>query len=118
MDTLSRIESLIKNMGWSKSEFLRRLGISVNSFTEWKAGRNQSYMKHLPKIAELLGTTEDYLLCKTDDPASDKVPRDLEALEIYLKREGIIPKDKPLTKERADWMLSILRAAAKNDKGE
>ncbi len=38
------------------------LGITQNAFTDWKSGRIKSYHKHLPKIAEFLGVTVDYLL--------------------------------------------------------
>jgi transcriptional regulator with XRE-family HTH domain len=38
------------------------LSLSPNIFTEWKAGRNNSYMKHLPKIAEFFGVSVDYIL--------------------------------------------------------
>ena len=38
------------------------LSVSHNVFTEWKAKRNSSYMKHLPKIAEFFGVSVDYLL--------------------------------------------------------
>ena len=40
------------------------LCLKPNIFTEWKAGRNSSYMKHLPKIAEFLNVSVDFLLGK------------------------------------------------------
>lgn len=71
MNTLEKIEVLIKEMGWSKSEFLRRINLPNSTFTDWKAGRHKSYEKHLPEIAKTLLTTEDYLLGKTDKPRPD-----------------------------------------------
>ena len=40
------------------------LGLSKNTMTGWKNGNNNSYMKHLPKIAEFFGVSVDYLLGK------------------------------------------------------
>lgn len=49
-------------------------GLQNTAFTKWKAGSNNSYIKHLPKIAELLHVSVDYLLGNTDmknKPATD-----------------------------------------------
>jgi len=47
------------------------LSISHNVFTEWKAKRNSSYMKHLPKIAEFFNVSVDYLLGKETPTAEN-----------------------------------------------
>ena len=64
MDVLHRIISLLKQNGKKQKELTNFLSVSHNVFTEWKAGRNSSYMKHLPKIAEFFGVSVDYLLGK------------------------------------------------------
>lgn len=51
------------------------LGISKNVFTDWKSGKNKSYHKHLPKIADFFGVTVDYLLGKAEIPSpAQKMP--------------------------------------------
>ena len=45
------------------------LGINSNVFTSWKNGRNKSYTKHLPKIAEFLGVTVEFILGNEKSPA-------------------------------------------------
>lgn len=62
LEILGRIIQLLNEKGIKQKELTNYLSLSHNVFTEWKAGRNNSYMKHLPKIAEFLGVSVDYLL--------------------------------------------------------
>lgn len=62
MEVLDRIIQLLKENNKRQVELTDYLGISKNAVTNWKIGDNASYMKHLPKIAEFLGVSVDYLL--------------------------------------------------------
>ena len=62
MEVLNKIVSLLKAKGVKQKELTDYLSVSHNVFTEWKAGRNSSYMKHLPKIAEFFNVSVDCLL--------------------------------------------------------
>lgn len=62
MDILTNIIRLLKEKNKKQIELTDFLGISKNIFTDWKSGRNTSYMKYLPKIAEFLNVSVDYLL--------------------------------------------------------
>ena len=62
MDILDRIIMLLKEKNKKQMELTNHLGISKNAFTNWKGGFSQSYMKHLPKIAEFFDVSVDYLL--------------------------------------------------------
>lgn len=62
MDTLHKILELLWKSGLSELEFCQKAGINKSAVTEWKKGKTKSYLKHIPKIAKVLGTTEDYLL--------------------------------------------------------
>ena len=66
LEVLYRVIGLLKQNGKKQKELTNFLSVSHNVFTEWKAGRNSSYMKHLPKIAEFFGVSVDYLLGKED----------------------------------------------------
>lgn len=60
MDILARIDLLLSEKGWSRSELLRRIDLTPGMFERWK--RNQaSPEKHLPRIAEELDTSIAYL---------------------------------------------------------
>lgn len=63
------LNNIIKAMAERKitqKDLCERLGIKQNAFTNWKAGNNTSYMKHLVKIAEILDVPLDYLLGYVD----------------------------------------------------
>lgn len=64
MDVLHKIISLLKEKDVKQKELTDYLSVSHNVFTEWKAGRNSSYIKHLPKIAEFFNVSVDSLLGK------------------------------------------------------
>ena len=89
MNTIERISDILLRSGKKQKELMEYLGVSPNLFTEWKAGRNKSYNKYIPQIAEFLGVTPDYLLGKEEEknPEEPKLSEG-EALEL----SEIIPK--------------------------
>ena len=70
MDILNKILSLLDEKKLQQKDLSDFLGLSKNTMTGWKNGNNKSYKKHLPKIAEFLGVSVDYLL--GNDSPSDK----------------------------------------------
>ncbi len=70
MSTLDKILKLLKEKNLKQKDLTDYLGISKNAFTDWKSGRINSYLKHLPKIAEFLGCSVDYLLTENDNAIS------------------------------------------------
>ena len=61
MDTADRIFELADKK-FSQKEFALALGVKPQRISEWKRGISSSYQKYLPEIAEVLGTTTEYLL--------------------------------------------------------
>lgn len=91
MDTLDRIDRLLKANGWSRSELMRRIGLTVGMFEGWKKGK-ASPDKHLAAIARELNTTEDYLCGKTDDPTPPPSPETIQKVIEHLgMHPGAIP---------------------------
>ena len=64
LNILNKIIQILKERKIKQVELTNYLGISKNIFTDWKSGRNTSYMKYLPKIAEFFGVSVDYILGK------------------------------------------------------
>ena len=64
MEVLTRILALLDEKHIQQKELSNYLGLSKCAMTGWKNGNNNSYMKHLPKIAEFFGVSVDYLLGK------------------------------------------------------
>ena len=64
--TLDKILHLLESRNIKQKDLTDYLGISKNVFTDWKAGKNTSYKKHIVKIAEFFGVSTDYLLNHTN----------------------------------------------------
>ena len=62
MDALTRILMLLDEKNIQQKELSDYLGLSKCAMTGWKNGNNNSYMKHLPEIADFFGVSTDYLL--------------------------------------------------------
>ena len=84
---VARIKLKAKEKGWSMSHLARQLGLAQSYFTDVKNGKNSISAKRLEEIADLLGTTTDYLLGKTDDPSrpEDMSPKQKEAMELFSR---------------------------------
>ena len=55
--------------GWNKSATAQKLGISAQRYANWEYGSREPDYEMLNKIADIFGTTTDYLTGKTDDPS-------------------------------------------------
>lgn len=62
MDTAGRIFELLKTTGMEQKKFATLVGVSPQKVSEWKSGKAKSYTRRIPQIAEVLGTTSEYLL--------------------------------------------------------
>ena len=73
MDTLHKILDAMWKQGLSDIDFCKAVGINKSSVTDWKKGKTKSYMRHIPKIAEVLGVSEEYLLIDVKMPMPDQI---------------------------------------------
>ena len=68
------------------------LGINGNVFTAWKSGKNKSYEKHLPKIAEFFGISVEELMGKEKSPAGAGLKeKHWRLITAYEKAEEPMP---------------------------
>lgn len=106
MDTLDRIEDLIHQRGWSRSEFCRRMDLPNNTLAVWRRGLNRSWEKHLEKIARVLGTTPAYLRGETGDPEPELLllARQMEDLSEPEYRYVV-----KMLRQTADQVMAQLR---------
>lgn len=74
----SRMETLLKSKGITQRELAARLGVSEVTVSRWMTdganGRNPS-VQTLQKIADILGTTPDYLLGKSGSRKNSGEPK-------------------------------------------
>lgn len=61
---LNKIILLLREKKRTQKDLCAYLGLNPWTFSEWKAGKSESYKKYLPQIAEFFGCSVDYLLGK------------------------------------------------------
>lgn len=117
---LNKILSELKAKKKTQKELCLFLGIKQSVFSDWKSGRNSSYTKYLPKIAEFLDVSVDYLLGRTDDPNPPKprLPDELQALLDKQEHEHVLytlsaggrnQQMVILSDEEYDWLKATLK---------
>lgn len=79
-----RIFTLAKSKALSQKEFAKAIKISSQVTTDWKAGRNSSYMKKLSPIAEVLGTSEVWLLTGKETISDNDTIQKLDSIADSL----------------------------------
>jgi transcriptional regulator with XRE-family HTH domain len=79
---LNRIIELIGNKRGASKELANVIGIPANLITDWKAGRNKSYPKYAPAIAEYYGVSLDWLSGLTDEKVQTKKPATISGDEL------------------------------------
>lgn len=62
MDTVTRIFELVDNQFKEQKEFAAAIGVSDKIVSQWRVGTTRSYRTRIATIAEVLGTTTEYLL--------------------------------------------------------
>ena len=63
----ARIKSTAKSKGISLKVMLSECELGINTISQMSKG-NDMLSKNLAKIADYLGCSVDYLLCRTDNP--------------------------------------------------
>lgn len=90
MDIMERIFDLAARKYPEQKAFAEALGVSPTRISEWKKRKSESYMKRLPEIASVLGTTPEYLLTgQGTAPAPDP-----ELSEMMSKFGHLTPEQK------------------------
>lgn len=69
MDIVDRLFSLADEKYAEQREFARALGVPPSVVSAWRRRKSASFNKRLPEIAELLGTTVEYLLTGKEQEA-------------------------------------------------
>lgn len=69
---MARVEALKTRLKLSNREISESVGVQENTVWRWISGKSQPASIHLSKLAEVLGTSSDYLLGNSDDPTPPK----------------------------------------------
>lgn len=108
---LQRILDLVGTRHGSAKELADALGIRSNAVTEWKKGRNKSYPKYAPQIADYYGVSLDWLSGLSDDKGIKKEASPDEPARP--NRDRFQKMASQLTEEDYAVILSVLDAMEK-----
>jgi len=117
MTTLERILDLIKSKYGSDAAFERAAGLKPQSVNDWKRGKSQAFLKMIPRLAILLGTTSAYLLCETDDPRPPSTQKE-PAIDyddgLGADEKMLIDLFRSVPAESQGLVINLIEAALKN----
>ena len=106
MSTIDRIISVMKEKGIKQKELCDYLGKGEMVFSNWKAGRSESYKKYIPQIEEFFGCSVDYLLGK--EQKKETAQKDSQSREKKIDElTSLYAKLSPERKEKA--LLAVYR---------
>lgn len=101
---INKINALIKLKGVKKSFICEQLGLNRTYLADVERGKNKLTDERLAKIAEILGTTVEYLCDEEEPEAKEKAP-EVEAedidMELYRRIEAL-PED------MRGWLMDTL----------
>lgn len=83
-EVLDRINNKMKEKKVTARKLCEQLQINESNFVQWKNGK-QGYLKHISKIAQILGVTVDYLL--TGENEQTEAQRYYEAIMKASERD-------------------------------
>lgn len=83
---MNRFRELRKKLGVSQQEVAGRLNVNQTAVSQWERGVTAPGRELLVKVAQLYGTTTDYLLGR------DIAPGDVFALSSSGEYEGLPPE--------------------------
>lgn len=87
VDTVDRIFEILDSLPMEQQEFARLVGVSDDTASDWRRRRSASYTKRLAKIAEVLGTSAEYLLT-----GKEKEPAPASAPDFWVKFNSLTPE--------------------------
>ena len=118
MCIMHKVITLLEESGKKQTDFANKIGVPKQLISDWKSGRNKSYMKYLPQIADYFGVSVDYLLGKEDkkNPPDKPTERSVYALAYGggaekaspAELESLYKASKSLIAEKSKKKLEII----------
>lgn len=96
-----RINAALARRGMRQKDLAKVLGVTDNTISYYCSGSRGPHLEQLPKIAEALDTTADYLLGITDDP--------------NIKKSAV--DDLGLSPSAIDWLRDVKRSSEPDEVG-
>lgn len=105
MCTLEMIIHLLKQQHKKQKDLTDFLGLTKNTFTNWKGGASESYKKYLPQIADFFNVSVDYLIGKEKAPAVNG-EGDKNTIKIAGRDGSLV--ERTLTDEQLDLIKKMI----------
>ena len=96
---LDNIFYLLKEKRLLQSDFAKMIGVKPQVVTDWRKGRNRSYMKYLPEISTCLGVDFAILAGVPLREQSAQLNNELEEVVSNLKNNAPAEIDKSVIPE-------------------
>lgn len=106
-----RLNNLIAEKGVSKAFIASKLGKSRSLLTDWKNKKSTPSECDLEIVAELLGTSVDYLNGKTDIKNKPTANKDSELIKAEAE---LLELFRNVPEENQSLVLEMIEAALKN----
>lgn len=111
MDSVAeRIFALADKQFFEQKEFAQEIGETPSKVSQWRTGITRSYIKKLPQIATVLGTTTGYLL------TGEKKEPDAKGLGLSPAEQSLIDLFRLLSAEQQDMVIHVVEAASGKQK--
>src|SRR5690554_5637414 len=91
-----RIKQLRENKDMSQIELGKLINVGNTTVSQWQSDKRSPDVPTIKRLADIFGTSSDYLLGRTDDPDHSK-PKDLpQTVAAYLPKgfEKLSPEAK------------------------
>ena len=95
---IARITDLLIEQRKNQNDLLQYLHLNRNVYSEWKAGRKNTYWLYLDNIATFLGVSPTYLV---------RGEQDNEILRLTQKEQELIHKYRHLGADTQDRLLEM-----------
>ncbi|MEG6615343.1 S24 family peptidase [Peptococcaceae bacterium 1198_IL3148] len=111
MDIGFRIKTLRKEKGLTQTELAKQVNVSAQVISNWERGYTGIDHDDIQRLADVLNTTADYLLGRTDNSSRklSAIKKELELLDI-VENDGLklLAGGRPITpKQRLDLIRAL-----------
>ena len=104
LDFGNRLKDLRMKYGLTQEEVADKICVTKQAVSKWENGLSLPDVAALSSLAELYGTTVDYLLTGEENV---RVEKEIEIVEV--EKEKIVEVEKPLSEEEKERILYKLR---------
>ena len=115
MNTFSnRLKNLRESLGYSKTKVANLVGVGLSTYANWEYGYNDPDMDTLNKLANVLGTTTDFLTGRTYNSIPYENKTNISDLDDMLDNAESFD-GKPMTDSDREAIRSFLQGRFSNN---